>query len=132
MRIFVVHAVGRVFADVPVDVDLPSSPTLGAIVDALPGIAETAAVSNPDGSFAGLEFVEGEQRDWTVEGRAATGRCWTRSVEAPGPGEASFLAIFEILQESRAVRPSDVARLVECMRTPTIVSVEPERSAPAP
>ena len=132
MRIVVVHAVGKVFADVSVDVDLPSSPTLEAIVDALPGIAETASVTNPDGSFAGLEFVEGEQSDWTVEGRAANGRPWTRSVEAPGPGEASFLAIFAILEESRAVRPSDVARLVESMRAPTIVSVEPERSAPAP
>lgn len=132
MRIVVVHAVGRVFADVPVDVHLSSSPTLEAIVDALPGIAEAAAVSNPDGSFAGLQFMEGEQRDWIVELRAANGRLWTRSVEAPGPGEASFLAIFEVLEESRAVRPSDVARLAEGMRALTIVSAEPERSAPAP
>lgn len=132
MRITVVHAVGRIFADVPVEIDLPAEPRLEDIVDALPGIAAAAAAASPEGSFAGLEFIDGEMRDWTVEGRAANGRSWTRSVEAPDRGEASFLAIYEILQESHAVRPSDVARLVEGMRRLTVVSVEPERSAPAP
>lgn len=132
MRITVVHAVGKVFADVPVETDLPTSPTLDEIVDAVPAIVEAAALASPDGSFAGLAFGDGEMRDWSVEGRAANGGSWSRSVEAPGPGEASFLAIFDVLEESRACRPSDIERLVQAMRRLTIVVVEPERSAPAP
>lgn len=132
MRINVVHAVGRIFEDVPVEIELAADASLDTVVDALPAIAAAAAAASPEGRFAGLAFADGERSDWVVEGRGANGRTWSRTVEAVGPAEASFQAMFSILEDTHAGRPSDVDRLVENMRRLTIVSVAPESPAPSP
>jgi hypothetical protein len=132
MRLKIVHAVGRIFVDVPVEIDLPEDPGLADLSEALPAAANAARAVSPEGHFAGLEIVDGNSRDWCVDGRGANGKPWRREVRAVCEGEAAFQAIAAVLEDSRAVRISDVERLAEAMRRPTIDAVMPEGSAPSP
>lgn len=132
MRLKIVHAVGRIFVDVPVEIDMPEDPALADFIQVLPAAAEAARAENPEGHFAGLEIVDGDPRDWIVDGRAANGKPWRREVRAMCEGEAAFQALIAVLEESRAVRVSDVAHLVAAMRRLTVEAVLPEASAPAP
>jgi hypothetical protein len=132
MRLKIVHAVGRIFVDVPVELDMREDPALADFIEVLPAAAAAARAVNPEGHFAGLEIVDGHPRDWTVDGRAANGKAWSREVRAMCEGEAAFQALVVVLEESRAVRVSDVERLAEAMRRLTVEAVLPEAAAPAP
>ena len=132
MRLKIVHAVGRIFVDVPVELDMPEDPALADVIQVLTAAAAAARAVTPEGQFAGLAIVDGDPRDWIVDGRAANGKPWRREVRAMCEGEAAFQALVAVLEDSRAVRVSDVARLVEAMRRLTVEAVLPEDSTPAP
>ncbi len=132
MLLNVVHAKGRIFVDVPVDIELPDNPSLQDLIAILPAAAAAARSSDPTGHFAGLEIAEGIRRDWIVEGRGANGQPWRREAWAVQPGEAALQAVVALLEETRAVRISDVPALVEVVRRLTVSAVLPEDSAPTP
>jgi len=132
MLLNVVHAKGRIFVDVPVEIGLPDEPTLQDLIEVLPAAAAAARASDPSGHFAGLEIAEGVRRDWIVEGRGANGQPWSREAWAVQPGEAALQAVVALLEETRAVRVSDVPALVDVMRHMTVTAVLPGDAAPAP
>lgn len=132
MRLNVVHAKGRIFVDVPVEIALPDEPTLQDLIAILPAAAAAARQSDPTGHFAGLEIAEGARRDWIVEGRGANGQPWRREAWAAQPGEAALQAVVALLEETHAVRISDVPALVEVVGRMTVFAVQPDDPAPAP
>ncbi|GJD90890.1 hypothetical protein BHAOGJBA_4434 [Methylobacterium hispanicum] len=132
MRVKVVQLLGRVYADVLVDVELPEDPVYADFVAAIPSAAAAASEANPTGEFAGMQLADGERVDWIVEGVAANGSPWKEPVEAATEAEAAFLAACSVLEQSRAGRPSNIPRLMEGLGNQAIRSVVREGPVPAP